>query len=41
VARGYFTVEDAARDYGVVVAGDPPVVDHDATARLRRERRGP
>jgi N-methylhydantoinase B len=39
VARGYFTVEDAARDYGVALAGDPPVVDREATARLRRERR--
>jgi N-methylhydantoinase B len=39
VARGYITVEDAARDYGVVVAGEPPAVDAAATERLRRERR--
>jgi N-methylhydantoinase B len=38
VARGYLTVEDAARDYGVVLAGEPPAVDRDATGRLRRER---
>ena len=39
VARGYFTVEDAARDYGVVLAGEPPVVDAEATERLRQTRR--
>jgi N-methylhydantoinase B len=38
VARGYFTVEDAARDYGVVLTGEPPTVDRAATARLRPER---
>jgi N-methylhydantoinase B len=39
VARGYFTVEDAERDYGVVLAGEPPVVDAKATSRLRRDKR--
>ena len=39
VIRGYFTVEDAARDYGVALTGEPPVVDQAATARVRRERR--
>jgi N-methylhydantoinase B len=37
------TVEAAARDYGVVAAGDPPVIDVPATevlrARLKRERK--
>jgi N-methylhydantoinase B len=36
------TIEAAARDYGVVAAGDPPVIDTAATenlrARLKRER---
>ena len=31
----YFTPEDAAADYGVVVTGEPPAVDRDATERLR------
>jgi N-methylhydantoinase B len=35
VARGYLTVEDAERDYGVVLRGAPLAVDRDATARLR------
>jgi N-methylhydantoinase B len=35
VARGYCTVEDAERDYGVVLRGAPLAVDRDATARLR------
>ena len=41
VRDGYVTVEGAARDYGVVVVGDPDedpeglAVDEDATARLR------
>src|SRR5437867_9280064 len=39
VARGYFTAEDAARDYGVVVSGDPPAVDPPATSRLRRKEK--
>ncbi len=39
VARGYFTVEDAARDYGVVVTGEPLGVDRDGTERLRRTRK--
>jgi N-methylhydantoinase B len=44
VRDGYVTTEGAARDYGVVVAGDPDLdpeglaVDLDATARLRAER---
>jgi N-methylhydantoinase B len=37
------TIEAAARDYGVVAAGDPPVIDLAATevlrARLKRERK--
>lgn len=37
VARGYFTIEDAARDYGVVLSpGDPPTLDRRATDELRR-----
>ena len=39
VARGYFTAEDVATNYGVVVTGEPPAVDPGATERLRRERR--
>ena len=39
VARGYFTVEDAERDYSVVLGGESLVVDVSATERLRRERR--
>jgi N-methylhydantoinase B/oxoprolinase/acetone carboxylase alpha subunit len=39
VARGYFKIEDAARDYGVLVTGEPLAVDPEATARLRQERR--
>jgi N-methylhydantoinase B len=40
VARGYFTVADALRDYGVVLAAaDPPALDDRATEELRR--RGP
>src|SRR5262244_2282438 len=35
VARGYFTVEDAERDYGVVLTGEPPVVEREATSRRR------
>jgi N-methylhydantoinase B len=44
VRDGYVTIEGAARDYGVVVTGDPEsdpeglVVDLAATARLREER---
>ena len=39
VARGYFTIEDAARDYGVVVtAGGPPTLDRLATDELRSRR---
>jgi len=42
----YVTIEGAARDYGVVVAGDPIddpeglTIDEAATDRLRRERSG-
>jgi len=32
---GLVTIEGAARDYGVVAAGDPPVIDEAATAKLR------
>ncbi len=39
---GLVTIEGAARDYGVVAAGDPPAIDMPATqalrARLSRER---
>ncbi len=39
---GLVTTEAAARDYGVVAAGDPPLIDEAATemlrARLKRER---
>jgi hypothetical protein len=36
VARGYFTADDARRDYGVVVTGDdPPALDRPATEALR------
>ena len=44
VRDGYVTIEGAARDYGVVVTGDPdrgsggPVVDLEATERLRSTR---
>jgi N-methylhydantoinase B len=46
VRDGYVTIEGAARDYGVVVTGDPEddpenlVVDVQATERLRAGRRG-
>src|SRR5690606_34920875 len=45
VRDGYVTIEGAARDYGVVVVGDPDhdpeglTVDLEATERLRAERR--
>jgi N-methylhydantoinase B len=32
---GLVTVEAAARDYGVVASGDPPVIDEAATGTLR------
>ena len=38
VARGYFTAEDAERDYGVVLRGAPLAVDAAATARARAAR---
>jgi N-methylhydantoinase B len=40
VARGYYTADDARRDHGVVLAGDPPVLDRAATETLRRQRAG-
>src|SRR5439155_10276521 len=40
VARGYFTAEDARRDYGVALtADDPPAPDRRATGDLRRSPR--
>jgi N-methylhydantoinase B len=36
VVRGYITAEDAARDYDVVVNGNPPSVDPVATQNRRR-----
>jgi N-methylhydantoinase B len=39
VARGYYTAEDAERDYGVVLRGDPPQLEGTATEELRRRRR--
>jgi N-methylhydantoinase B len=38
VVRGYITLEDAERDYGAVVRGDPPTLDAAATDRLRASR---
>ena len=38
VGLGYYTAEQAAMLFGVVVAGDPPVVDEDATEALRQRR---
>ncbi|HXJ80769.1 MAG TPA: hydantoinase B/oxoprolinase family protein [Candidatus Methylomirabilis sp.] len=39
VVRGYITAEDAARDYGVVVSGDPLTIDRSATEERRRTAR--
>jgi N-methylhydantoinase B len=36
VVRGYYTAADAEHDYGVVVTGDPPALDRDATEERRR-----
>ncbi len=36
---GLVTIEGAARDYGVVATGDPPVIDEAATAALRGRMR--
>ena len=36
---GLVTIEAAARDYGVMAAGDPPVIDPAATATLRERLR--
>jgi hypothetical protein len=33
------TVEGAARDYGVVATGDPPMIDQSATEALRARLR--
>ena len=38
VARGYFTAEDAERDYGVVLRGAPLEVDVEATATPAAQR---
>lgn len=38
VRRGYYTAEEAERDYGVVLRGDPPELDRSATERLRARR---
>jgi N-methylhydantoinase B len=39
VVRGYIGTGDAERDYAVVIAGEPPVLDRAATRRLRAARR--
>jgi N-methylhydantoinase B len=36
---GLVTIEAAARDYGVVASGDPPLIDVDATEALRQRLR--
>jgi N-methylhydantoinase B len=36
---GLVTIEGAARDYGVVAIGDPPVIDEIATGALRARLR--
>ncbi|MCW3477130.1 hydantoinase B/oxoprolinase family protein [Limobrevibacterium gyesilva] len=36
---GLVTIEGAARDYGVVAGGDPPIIDHAATHALRTQLR--
>ncbi len=36
---GLVTITAAARDYGVVAAGDPPLIDHPATEALRARLR--
>jgi hypothetical protein len=36
---GLVSIEGAARDYGVVARGDPPVIDEAATETLRARRR--
>jgi N-methylhydantoinase B len=40
VARGYLSAEDAERDYGVVLQGDPPAMDRRATEELRARMTG-
>ncbi|MGD9536611.1 MAG: hydantoinase B/oxoprolinase family protein [Alphaproteobacteria bacterium] len=39
VARGYYTVRQAAELFGVVLRGEPPALDAAATAALRRNGR--
>lgn len=39
VRDGYVSLESAERDYGVIVRGNPPALDLDATERLRATRR--
>jgi N-methylhydantoinase B len=36
---GLVTIEAATHDYGVVAAGDPPIIDEAATATLRARLR--
>ena len=38
VARGYYTVEQAAERFGVILAGTPPKVDTEATTARRSGR---
>jgi N-methylhydantoinase B len=38
VRRGYYTVEEARRRFGVALTGDPPEVDEAETRRLREGR---
>jgi N-methylhydantoinase B len=40
VVRGYIGAGDAERDYAIVIAGEPPVVDRAMTDRLRASRAG-
>ena len=39
VIEEMISVEGAARDYGVVIEGDPPATNHAQTTRLRQHRR--
>ena len=36
---GLVTIDGAARDYGVVAGGDPPIIDEAATETLRAKLR--
>jgi N-methylhydantoinase B len=40
VLRGYYSIEDAERQYAVVLRRDPVAIDHRATDQLRVRRRG-